>query len=101
MFKRGFALQNLNENGLKRLLVAYKDSTVGRGVISYENGKITRMLTVTNNPKLTITKEIDYNQFLNILKRIQSGIYTVQTVFIFNDEVERNADSVRKEVVCQ
>lgn len=25
----------------------------------------------------------------------------IQTVFIFNDEVERNADSVRKEVVCQ
>ncbi|MEN0661405.1 hypothetical protein NST11_18925 [Caldifermentibacillus hisashii] len=92
------SIEKMKENGVERILVTYRDSAIGRGVLSYEDGKFTRLLTVANNPKLTVTEEIEYHQGIQILIMILDGKYKLQGFgFILN--TAKSVDVKREEVV--
>lgn len=101
LFKKGLTVQEsmerMQEDGIKRVIVSYRDSAIGKGVLSYENGKFTRLLAIANNPRITSIEEIDYYQGLSILRMILEDIYTLQSFFLVPEETaKRNAESVRK-----
>lgn len=105
MFKKGLtaheSMKRMEQEGVKRIIVTYKDTAIGRGVLNFENGRFTRLLTVANHPRVTLTVPIPYKQGLRILEKILDGVYIFQTCFIISDEkIERNVEEVRKEVVC-
>jgi hypothetical protein len=96
------SMLKMKENGIKRLIVAYKDSAIGRGVLSFsfEEGKFIRTISLQNNPRLTFTSPIDFQRGFEILQKIVKGVYSVQASFLVSDpELERDVQNVRKEVV--
>ncbi|WP_269919847.1 hypothetical protein [Caldifermentibacillus hisashii] len=94
------SMENMKEFGIERILVTYRDSAIGRGVLSYENGRFTRMLTVANNPKLIVTEDIEYHQGIDILLMIIDGKYRLQAFFIVNSTANnKNVEVAREEVV--
>ncbi|MEL3959579.1 hypothetical protein NST17_20715 [Caldifermentibacillus hisashii] len=92
------SMENMKKFGIERILVTYRDSAIGRGVLSYENGRFTRMLTVANNPKLIVTEDIEYHQGINILLMILDGKYRLQA-FIIVTANNKNVEVAREEVV--
>lgn len=104
LFEKGVSVEEsikrMRNEGIRRIVVSYKDSAIGRGVLSYENGKFTRLIVIANNPKIIKTDSIDHDYGLTILSMIANGNYTMQSYFLIPyKNIERNAETVRKEVV--
>lgn len=91
------SIERMQENGIKRLVVSYKDRAIGRGVLTYEGGQFTRLLTIANNPTLTDTSILKYEVGIELLKKMFDETYSVVYTNIVYDE--DHVKAVRKEVV--
>jgi hypothetical protein len=106
LFKKGVrvdvmeSMERMRNDGFKRLIISYKDSAIGRGVLSYENGRFTRLIVIANNPRIAKTDSLDYEHGLTILSMIAEGNYSMQSYILVPDKnTKRNVETVGKEVV--
>lgn len=76
------SMKRMKENGVGRIIISYKDSSIGKRVLSFENGRFNYQLVLKNNPKLVWTFEISHTEGINIIKNIVSGMYRLQSYMI-------------------
>jgi hypothetical protein len=86
------SMERMRNDGLKRLIISYKDSAIGRGVLSYENGRFTRLIVIANNPRIAKTDSLDYEHGLTILSMIAEGAF----ILVSDKNAKRNVETVGK-----
>lgn len=79
-------MERMKSAGYKRLIVSYKDSAIGSGVLSFEDGKFIRLHTIKNDPRLTHSMPIRYESGLEILRNILEGKYALRNLILVKDE---------------